>query len=115
MDAFEKESVHNYVKGLLLQTSQSHYPNCNQERSFTREQVIHAVKYGDLIEVNNDREPYIRALFRDRTGTCVVVSLGSGDIIRVYQDNPEKNRDALSMGLYRWQVDLLSVIDALKK
>jgi hypothetical protein len=44
-----------------------------------------------------------------------VVSLGSGDIVTVYHNEPGENRDALCMGLYRWQVDLRSVIDMLKK
>jgi transposase len=115
MSVPELVEVRNYVNDLRLRTTQPHYYNRKQERSFSQGQVYAAVKMGKLIEVHNDREPDIRALFRDDTGTCVVIDLGSGDIITVYYNDPEDKHFTLNKGLYRWQVDLCSIVIGLRK
>ena len=111
----EIEAVCSYVRDLRLVATKPHYYNRRQERSFSQGQVYAAVKTGKLIEVHNDREPDIRALLRDDTGTCVVIDLGSGDIITVYYNDPEDQHFTLNKALYRWQVDLCSVVDKLRR
>jgi hypothetical protein len=73
-----------------------------------------AVIDGTLIEVHNEKEPDIRALMRDDKGTCVVVSLVSGDIITVYYNDPEDKHYTLNKGQYRWNVDLLDVLRGIR-
>ena len=67
MSASELVAVRDYVNNLHLQATQPHYYNRKQERSFSQGQVCAAVKMGKLIEVHNNKEPDIRALFRDET------------------------------------------------
>jgi hypothetical protein len=114
MSTAEFEQVMAYVKGLSLRASKLHYHDRSKERSFTDTQAKMAVIDGTLIEVHNEKEPDIRALMRDDKGTCVVVSLVSGDIITVYYNDPEDKHYTLNKGQYRWNVDLLDVLRGIR-
>ena len=115
MAAAETEAVLAYVRAISVRTTKPHYYNMKQERSFTREQVEHAIKHGGLIEVHDDKAPEVRVLLRDSSGTCVVVSLNTGEVITVYYNDPEDRHYTLNKGLYRWKADMQEVVSKIRK
>jgi len=114
MSPRERQTVAAYVSKLPIKTSLSHYVDRATERSFTAQEVKDAVTTGDVIEVHDDAKPDLRALVRDDNGTCVVISLVTGDVITVFYNHPTDTHDTIDMGKYRWQVDLSRELAKLK-
>lgn len=114
MSPRERQAVTAYVSKLPVKTIRSHYVDRATERSFTAQEVRDAITTGDVIEVHNDIPGDLRALVRDDKGTCVVISLVSGEVITVFYNHPTDTHDTIDMGKYRWQVDLEREIAKLK-
>jgi|SRR5271157_835274 len=114
MSPRERQTVAAYVSKLPIKTRLSHYVDRATERSFTAQEVKDAVTTGDVIEVHDDAKPDLRALVRDDNGTCVVISLVTGDVITVFYNHPTDTHDTIDMGKYRWQVDLSRELAKLK-
>lgn len=91
----------------------AHYEDKAKERSFTKSQALEAVKSGYVIEVHNNKAPDIRAVVRDKEGTCVVVSLKQWSVVTVYYNAPDDHHETLDFSKYRWEQDLTALIRGL--
>src|SRR5271156_1110571 len=111
----EREKVLAYISKLPIKTTRSHYIDRATERSFTSQEVRDAILTGDLVEVHDDNKPDIRALLRDDNGTCVVLSLVTGEVITVFYNSPTDTHQTLDWGKYRWQEDLTRIINQLEQ
>ncbi len=114
MSPREREAVLGYISKLPIKTTRGHYLDRATDREFTAQEVRDAITTGDLIEVHDENKPDIRALVRDDLGTCVVISLVTGEVITVFYNHPTDKHDTLDWGKYRWQVDLTQEIARLK-
>jgi hypothetical protein len=114
MSNLERQNVLAYIRKLPIKTTRPHYFDRASERSFTAQEVRDAITTGDLIEVHNENAPDVRALLRDDNGTCVVISLVSGEVVTVYYNHPTDTHTTLDWGKYRWQVDLTRLMSQLK-
>jgi exonuclease III len=117
MSKEEKAFVHGFVRANAARFigGCGHYYDRASERSFSGEEVAAAIKNGLVVEVHNDRKPEIRALVRDRKGTCVVVSLSDFTVITVYYNDPNDQHETLNWNVYNWQVNLVNVVKELRK
>jgi Domain of unknown function (DUF4258) len=114
MSPRERQEVAAYISKLAIKTTRSHYIDRATEREFTAQEVRDAITTGDVIEVHNDTPGDLRALVRDDNGTCVVISLRTGEVITVFYNHPTDTHDTLDWGKYRWQVDLTRELAKLK-
>jgi len=113
MSEAEREEVLRFARELSLH-GRPHYYDRAKDRSFTDAQARMAVWQGSLIEVHDNKAPDIRALIRDKEGTCVVVSLCSGDIVTVYYNDPEDHHYTLDKGQYQWTKSMLDVLGEIR-
>lgn len=79
-------------------------------RRFTKDEVLHAIKTGDVIEVKSDA----RVLIRSKRGVCVVVSLCDRVCITVWYNDPKDTHITLKRGEYTWRVNVIDYVKTLR-
>lgn len=79
-------------------------------RTFTHEQVMNALKTGQVIEVNSNG----RVLMRDSKGTCAVVSVRDLYLATVWFNHPRDTHKTLKRGEYTWRINVIDYIRGLR-
>ena len=80
-----------------------------RRRTFSHQQVIEALRTGWVVEVNS----LGRVLMRDTTGLCVVISIKDRVAFTVYANAPNDHHENQSMGMYKFNVDVISYLRSL--
>lgn len=72
-----------------------------QQKGITDTMLYHCLAYGRLLEINDD-VGHLRALLRDKHGTCVVVDFQNQMVVTCYRNNPSDHHSTLNRALYYW-------------
>jgi hypothetical protein len=115
MNQLERAFIHGYLRSPRrdYHATVNHFQDRASERSFSVQQAVDALRNGLVVEVHNDRAPSLRALVRDKKGTCVVVELNTDMILTVYYNDPEDKHETLNWAPYRWTQDIVALVKSL--
>jgi transcription elongation factor len=80
------------------------------ERNVTVENLVSAIRKGEVIEVHNNVGSDIRVLLRDDRGNCAVVSLMDKKVVTCFKNNPNDNHATINRSLYTWNENLIPIL-----
>jgi hypothetical protein len=118
MNQEEKAFVVGYTRKHVapnVNAARQHFYDRATERSFSFNEAKSVLVSGTVIEVHNNAASEVRALFRNKEGVCVVVSLTDWTIVTVYYNAPDDTHQTLDYNAYRWSVNLVDVIKSLRR
>jgi predicted histidine transporter YuiF (NhaC family) len=85
------------------------------QKNVTRNEMLAALEFGQVIEVHNNVKHDVRALVRHTSGNshvCVVVSLITGLIITTYRNDSNDGHSTLNTSMYAWKINLMNALRA---
>lgn len=77
--------------------------------NLTVQDVLDAVRQGDVVEVNS----LGRAVVRHARGTVVVVNLRNHDVVTAWYNRPTDQHKTLRMSEYTWKVNVVEYLRTL--
>lgn len=117
MTPSERDVIRKAIQSLdpsTLSTFNRYVEHRIAQRRLTREDILHAVRDGDIIEAHNNKKKDIRILLRHQTSrgfsVCAVVSLREGSVITAYRNYDDDHHYTIDWDEYKWKANLVSEV-----
>jgi hypothetical protein len=85
------------------------------EKKVTKDAAVNTLKYGEVIEVNDNGRVVMRLMKGLRAGTVVVVSIRDRVLVTAWYNSPKDNHKTLNLSEYTWKLDVIGYLKGLVK
>jgi hypothetical protein len=85
------------------------------EKKVTKDAAVNTLKYGEVIEVNDNGRVVMRLMKGMRAGTVVVVSIRDRVLVTAWYNSPKDNHKTLNLSEYTWKLDVIGYLKGLVK
>jgi hypothetical protein len=85
------------------------------EKKVTKDAAVNTLKYGEVIEVNDNGRVVMRLMKGMRAGTVVVVSIRDRVLVTAWYNSPKDNHKTLNLSEYTWKLDVITYLKGLAK
>lgn len=112
MSPDEISFVESFVHAMrpVVNPRNTHFVEEMQNDGLVLDDVLHTLKFGSVIEVNDFGSCLLRMLQGQKSGVCAVVNILNGQLVTAWKNDPKDNHKTLRLTEYRWDVNVAELL-----